>query len=80
MSFSTEPERQNLFTKQWLLEIIREQGKLATTVYGKHTFRGVYNNFWHFLTSAYQFGMVYNTAQFINLFLFAPIGQNSLRN
>ena len=45
MSFSTEPERQNLFTKQCLLEIIREQGKLATTVYGKLTFRGVYNNF-----------------------------------
>ena len=48
MSFSIERERQNKFS--FLdVEVIREQGKFSTTIYGKPTFSGVYSNFERFL-------------------------------
>ena len=58
MSFSMETEKEN---KLPLLdvEIIREQGKLTTSIYRNPTFRGVYSNFESFLPSVYKLGMVY---------------------
>ena len=58
MSFSMEREKKNkLFFLD--VEIIRKQGKFATTIYRKPTFAGVYSNFESFLPSVYKFGMVY---------------------
>ena len=41
------------------VEIIREQGKFTTKIYGKPTFSGVYSNSEIILPSVYKFGMVY---------------------
>ena len=54
----TEKENKLLFLD---VEVMREQGKFATTIYRKLTFTGVYSNFKKFLPSVYKFG--------INLFL-----------
>ena len=53
-----EKERQNKFS---LLdfEVIREQDKFSITIYHKPTCSGVYSNFYSFLLSVYNFGMVY---------------------
>ena len=58
MPFSVETERQNKFS--YLdIEVIREQGKLSTTIYREPTFSGVYSNLESFLPSVYKYGMVY---------------------
>ena len=58
MSFSMETEKENKLS--FLdVEIIREQGKITTTIYRKPTFSGVYSNFESFLPSVYKSGMVY---------------------
>ena len=54
MSFSMETEKENKLS--FLdVEVIREQGKFATTVYRKPTFSGVYSNFESFLPSVKMF-------------------------
>ena len=58
MSFSMETEKENKLS--FLdVEIIREQGKFTTKIYGKSTFSGVYSNSEIILPSVYKFGMVY---------------------
>ena len=63
MSFSMETEKENKLS--FLdVEVIREQGKFTTTVYGKPTFSGVCSNFEVFYL------------QFINLVSCFPISSN----
>ena len=58
MSFSMETEKENKLS--FLdVKVIREKGKLTTTIYQKPTISGVYSNFESFLPSVYKFGMVY---------------------
>ena len=70
-----ETEKENIFSFDDV-EVIREKGKIKTTIYRKPTFRGVYNNFESFIPSVYKFGMV--LSWFTIVFVFARIGQNSL--
>ena len=58
MSFSMETEKKNKLSFLEV-EIIRHQGKFATTISRKPTFSGVYSNFESFLPSVYKFVMVY---------------------
>ena len=44
------------------IEVPREKWKLATTVYRKPTFCGVYTHFESFLATIHKFGMVYTLA------------------
>ena len=44
MSFSMETEKENKLSFPDV-EVIREQGKFTTTIYGKPNFSGVYSNF-----------------------------------
>ena len=41
------------------VEILQEQDKFTTTIYGKPTFSGIYSDFKSFLASIYKFVMVY---------------------
>ena len=41
------------------VNVIREQGKLITSVYGKPTFSGVYTHFDSFLPDTYKIGLIY---------------------
>ena len=70
-----ETEKENILSFHDV-EVIREQGKIKTTIYRKPTFRGVYSNFESFIPSVYKFGMV--LSWFTIVFVFARIGQNSL--
>ena len=57
ISTCMETERENKFS--FLdVEVICEQSKLATTIYRKPIFSGVYSNFESFAPSVYKFGMV----------------------
>ena len=41
------------------VNIIREQGKLRTSVHRKQTFTGIYTHFDSFLPSTYKIGMIH---------------------
>ena len=41
------------------VKICRENNKLTTSVYRKHTFSGVFTNFKSFIPTVYKFGLVY---------------------
>ena len=58
MSFTSETERNNIFS--FLdVEISRESGKFATSVYRKPTFSGVYTHFDSFVPMSFKFGMIF---------------------
>ena len=58
MSFSSESEKDDIMP--FLdIQICREGGKFATSVYRKPTFSGVYTHFDSFVPMPYKFGMIY---------------------
>ena len=61
LSFSFE-QKKNGKLSVFDIEVPREKGKFVTTVYRKATFSGAYTHFQSFLTTIYEFGMVYSLA------------------
>ena len=61
MSFSIETDKEDKLSFLGV-EIVREQGKVTTTIYRKLTFSGVYRNFERLLPPVYKFRMVYTLA------------------
>ena len=57
MSFSIETEKEKLSFVG--VEILQEQDKFTTTIYGKPTFSGICSDFKSFLPSIYKFVVVY---------------------
>lgn len=66
-----EKEKKNYFLH---VEIICEQNKFTTTIYGKPVFSGVDSNLEQLLPSAYKFGMVYTL-----VFIFARMDEIPLK-
>ena len=78
MSFSMETERQkNFFFLD--IEVIHEQGKFSIIIYRKATFSGAYSNFESFFYLL-SINLVWYTPWFLDVFVFAPIGKNSMQN
>ena len=57
LSFSFEQEKKWKVVISWYRSMSR--GKFVTTVYRKPTFSGAYSHFGSFLTTIYEFGMIY---------------------
>ena len=77
VSFSMETERQNKISC-FGIKVICEQGIFSATIYHKPTFSGVCSNCEVFYLLFIN--LVWYTPWFIDVFVFARIGQSSMQN